>query len=47
VEVADMGTDRCIWVVRRFTPEELESPHFDAFMREHLALTQEVTDILH
>lgn len=42
VEVADMNTDRCIWVVRRFTPEELESAEFDTMMREHLALTHEV-----
>jgi hypothetical protein len=42
VEVAEMDTDRCIWVVRRFTPDELESAEFDAMMREHLALTHEV-----
>ena len=47
VEVADMGTDRCIWVVRRFIAEEVEGDRFDALMREHLALTQEVTDTLH
>ena len=47
VEVAEMETDRCIWVVRRFTPEELESAEFDAMMLEHLALTHEVEGLLH
>lgn len=47
VEVADMGEDRCIWVVRRFTLEELESSQFDEMMREHLQLTHEVDDLLH
>ena len=47
VEVGESDADRCIWVVRRFTAEEVEGNQFDALMREHLALTQEVTDTLH
>ena len=47
VEVADMAEDRCIWVVRRFTLEELEGSQFDELMREHLQLTHEVEDLLH
>jgi hypothetical protein len=47
VEVADMGTERCVWVVRRFTPEELESEQFADMMQAHFALTHEVIDALH
>lgn len=47
VEIADMAEDRCIWVVRRFTLEELEGSQFDELMREHLRLTHEVEDLLH
>jgi hypothetical protein len=46
-EVADMGTDRCIWVVRRFTPEDLESEQFSEMMNAHFALTHDVIDALH
>ncbi|MEY4633817.1 MAG: hypothetical protein RLZ18_1189 [Actinomycetota bacterium] len=47
IEVADMGTDRCIWVVRRFTPEDLESGQFSEMMNAHFALTHDVSDALH
>lgn len=47
VEVAESEAGRCIWVVRRFTPEELEGSQFDELMREHLALTHEVEGLLH
>ena len=47
VEVAESEAGRCIWVVRRFTLEELEGSQFDELMREHLALTHEVEGLLH
>jgi hypothetical protein len=46
IEVTEMDNDRCIWVVRRFTPQDIEGSQFDAIMREHLALTQEVNELL-
>jgi hypothetical protein len=46
IEVTEMDNDRCIWVVRRFTPEDIEGSRFDAVMRAHLALTQEVDEIV-
>ena len=42
VEVIDDESGRSVWVVRRFTEEELAAPEFDAQMREFVALTLEV-----